>query len=72
MVTSDYPPFEYINKGYIPKGFNVDIVRAIAKTMGLNIEIRLDKWSDIREAFESGEVDMLQGMYYSEERARKI
>ncbi len=68
---SDYPPFEYINKGYIPKGFNVDIVRAIAKTMGLNIEIRLDKWSDIREAFESGEVDMLQGMYYSEERAKK-
>ncbi len=68
---SDYPPFEYISDGYIPQGFNIDIIRAVAKTMQLDIEINQDSWSEIRKKFDSGNIDMLQGMYYSEKRAQK-
>ena len=67
----DYPPFEFINNDYIPEGFNVDIIRAVAKTMQLNIEIDLEPWAQIRDKFENNEVHMLQGMYYSEKRAEK-
>ena len=67
----NYPPFEYVNDGYIPKGFNVDIISAVAKTMQINIEINLKPWSVIRGDFDSGKIDMLQGMYYSKKRAEK-
>ncbi len=65
----NYPPFEYLHDSYIPRGFNVDIIRAVAKTMQLNIELDLEPWGEIRKKLDSGKIDMLQGMYYSEERA---
>ena len=68
---SNYPPFEYLAEGYIPTGFNVDIVRAVAKTMQLNIELVLEPWSDIRDKFDRAEVDMLEGIFYSDKRTEK-
>ncbi|MDR9502540.1 MAG: transporter substrate-binding domain-containing protein, partial [Desulfurivibrionaceae bacterium] len=64
----DYPPFEYLDEQGLPAGYNVDLSRAIAREMGLSIEIRLGPWAEIREALERGEIDALQGMYYSQER----
>lgn len=71
VVGSDnnYPPFEFINKDYIPEGFSIDIVRAAARTMGINIEFSLEPWAETKAAFDSGKIDMLSGMYYSDERA---
>ena len=73
VVGSDnnYPPFEFINKDYIPEGFSIDIVRAAARTMGINIEFSLEPWAETKAAFDSGKIDMLSGMYYSDERAEK-
>ena len=68
---NNYPPYEYLEGG-IPKGFNVDIMQALAKEMNLSIEIRLDDWDTVRHRLETGEIDMLMGMYYSEERAKLV
>jgi polar amino acid transport system substrate-binding protein len=67
----NYPPYEYLEGG-IPKGFNVDIMQALAKEMNLSIEIRLDDWDTVRHRLETGEIDMLMGMYYSEKRAKLV
>lgn len=66
----NYPPYEFLNDQGEADGYNSDLTRAIAKVMGLDVEIRLDSWDRIRRNLESGQLDAVQGMTYSKERAR--
>ncbi|HSD19392.1 MAG TPA: transporter substrate-binding domain-containing protein [Anaeromyxobacter sp.] len=68
----DYPPYEFIDADGNPAGYNVDLTRAIAEVMGLRVEIRLGGWSEMRRALDERRVDALQGMSWSEERARLL
>ena len=68
----DYPPFEYVDKQGNPQGFNIDLLKAIAETMGLTLKITTGPWKEIRSALENGQVDMVSGMYYSPERDMKV
>jgi ABC-type amino acid transport substrate-binding protein len=64
----DFPPFEYLDETGQPSGHNVELTEAIAEAMDLDVEIRLGPWPEMREALERGEIDALQGMFYSTER----
>ncbi len=64
----NYPPFEYLDENGRPAGYNVDLTRAIAQEVGLDIEIRLGPWAEIRQDLARGEIDAIQGMFYSTER----
>jgi polar amino acid transport system substrate-binding protein len=66
----DYPPYSFLDKNGEPTGFQVELTRAIAKTMGINIEIRLRPWPETRKALEGGTIDIIPGMFYSKERAK--
>jgi polar amino acid transport system substrate-binding protein len=68
----NYPPYEYLDKDGKPAGYNVELTKAIAEVMGMKVEIRLGPWSVMRKALERGEVDVLQGMAFSEERTREV
>jgi polar amino acid transport system substrate-binding protein len=68
----DYPPYEFIDKDGQPSGYNVELTRAIANVMGMTVQFRLGGWSEMREALQTGKIDVLQGMSYSEERAREV
>jgi len=68
----NYPPYEFIDSNGEPTGFNVELTRAIAEVMGLNVEIRLGHWDGMRRALEKGEVDIVQGMAFSKERTREV
>ncbi|GAM10880.1 putative sensor protein [Geobacter sp. OR-1] len=68
----DYPPYEFIDQNGQPTGFNVELTRAIAEVMGMKVEFRLSGWSEMRSALQSGRVDVLEGMSFSEERAREV
>jgi PAS domain S-box-containing protein len=65
---NNYPPFEYLDENGRPKGYNVDLTRAIAREVGLDIEIRLGSWADIQQGLARGEIDAIQGMLYSTDR----
>jgi polar amino acid transport system substrate-binding protein len=67
-----YPPYEFLDASGKPAGFNVELTRAIARIMGLRVEVRLGPWSEMRRRLEAGEVDALAGMVFSEERARSF
>jgi polar amino acid transport system substrate-binding protein len=67
-----YPPYEFLDHEGRPAGFNVDLTRAIARTVGVQVEFRLGRWADMRHALETGGIDALQGMSFSEERARTV
>jgi|GEM_PF-463358 len=63
----NYPPYEFMQNGQAT-GFNVDLMRAVAEVMGLNVEIELGPWKEVRAELESGRIDALAGMYRSPER----
>lgn len=70
---SAYPPYEYLDREGKPAGFAVDLTRAIADIMGFEVKIILGaSWTDMRAALERGEVDVLQGISYSEERDKTL
>lgn len=68
----NYPPYEYLDERGRPTGFNVDLTRAIAREAGLDIEIRLGPWTKIVEGLEKGEIDVIEGMFYSPDRDLKF
>ncbi|MEJ2155818.1 MAG: transporter substrate-binding domain-containing protein [Desulfobacteraceae bacterium] len=65
------PPFEFLQQG-APTGFNVELMRAVADELGADLVIRLQPWAEARRALELGQIDALTGMYYSEQRSRKV
>ncbi len=66
-----YPPYEFLQDGQ-PTGFNVELMHAVARVMGINITISLGPWSEVRAQLENGEIDALIGMAYSEERDKTV
>ncbi len=64
----NYPPYEYLDEQGRPAGYNVELTRSIAREMGVDIEIRLGPWTEILKGLEDGEIDAVQGVFYSPER----
>jgi polar amino acid transport system substrate-binding protein len=67
-----YPPYEFLDPSGNPAGYNVDLTRAIAEVMGMKVEFRFGTWAEIRRGLVQGDIDVLQGITYSEERARTL
>ncbi|MFC3283941.1 transporter substrate-binding domain-containing protein [Litchfieldella rifensis] len=67
-----HPPYEFLDEDGQPAGYNVELTRAIAEVMGIDVRIELATWGDMRERLENGEIDALQGMSYSDERAEQF
>ncbi len=65
---NNYPPYEFMNEYGNPTGFNIELLEAIARVEGLSLDIQLGPWNDVRQKLENREIDMLSGMYYSQER----
>ena len=69
---NNYPPYEYVDEYGTYKGFNVDIMNAISIELGLDIDLVPMEWNDAVEALERKEVDLIQGIYRTEEREEKF
>lgn len=63
----DYPPFSVITNGKAD-GFSVELLKAVANEMGLEIEFKVDHWDTIKKELEDGALDILPLVGYSEER----
>lgn len=68
----NYPPYEFINRNGQAAGFNVELTQAIAEVMGMDVEIRLGPWGEMRDGLASGQIDILQGMAWSHERTSEV
>ncbi len=68
----NYPPYEFLDSNGRPDGFIVELTKAIARELELDIEIRLGPWTKIVDGLENGEIDVIQGMFYSQERDLKF
>lgn len=70
VIGGDYnfPPYEFLDENGQPTGFVVDLTKAIAKQMDIDVEITLGPWSDVIKKLQKGKIDAIQGMLYSTER----
>ena len=66
-----FPPYEFLDEKGHPSGFNIDLARAIARQIGVDISFQLAPWTEVRRKIENGEVD-LACMFYSASRARLV
>lgn len=67
---SNYPPYQFIDKNGQPAGYIVDLTKAIANVMGMKIDIRLGNFGEILKGLENEKIDILEGLSYSESRAK--
>ncbi len=68
----NFPPYEYLDKQGKPTGFITELTQAIAVEAGLDIEIRLGPWDQVVEQLAGGEIDIIQGIFYSPERSQQF
>lgn len=71
-VNADYPPYEFVTAEGQPRGFDIDVIRAASDAVHIEPLIQADQWSHLRARLEKGDIDLLAGMLYSEDRAKKV
>ena len=64
----NYPPYSFLDENDNPVGFNIDLMKAVAEVMELDVEFKLGHWNDVRQNLEAGKIDVISGMFYSAER----
>ncbi len=65
---NDFSPYEFINAENEPDGYNIDLIKAVARHVGLKVHIDLGPFATIRHELESGRINGLTGVLYSKER----
>jgi PAS domain S-box-containing protein len=67
---SQFPPYEYLDETGQPAGFNVHLIRALAREAGMSIEVRLGPREERMRDFDAGSTDVMF-LSYTEERAAR-
>ena len=52
-INANLPPFEYLDAGGNPQGYDVDLLRAVAKTMDLKLQFRSGPFERVRKDLEA-------------------
>ncbi|MFC0216711.1 transporter substrate-binding domain-containing protein [Paenibacillus chartarius] len=75
-TSADYPPYEFhklIDGKDTIVGFDIDIANAIAKDLGLTLEIKDMKFDGLLPALATGNIDMIaSGMSPTEDRKKNV
>jgi len=66
----EFPPYEYLDENGQPQGFNIQLIRALAREAGPAVEIRLGPRDERMAEFDAGETDVMF-LSYSDERAAR-
>jgi Bacterial extracellular solute-binding proteins, family 3 len=64
----DYPPFAIVKTDGTPDGFTVDLIKAVAEAMGLEVTLKVGPWDDLTTDLKRGRLDLLINMAYSKAR----
>lgn len=64
----NFPPYEFVDEDGEYKGFNVDLMRAIALELKKDIKFYPMDWLAAHAALINGKVDLIQGMNFNKQR----
>lgn len=56
---ASFPPMEYVDDSGAIVGFDIDLIQAVAREAGLNVEIRNVAWDGIFGALKAGNIDII-------------
>lgn len=62
---TDYPPFEFVDEDGRPDGYGLEVIRAAAKRLGLQVRFLPTTWKNVLEALENGRADVTPEMMHS-------
>ncbi|HEX6163486.1 MAG TPA: PAS domain S-box protein [Vicinamibacterales bacterium] len=65
-----FPPYEYLDEEGRPEGFNIHLIRALAREAGMAVEIRLGPREERMKEFDAGKTDVMF-LSHTEERAAR-
>lgn len=66
-----FPPYEFLDDNGKYKGFDIDIINAVALESGLEVVFVPTTWKGALYALDSGRVQAIAGMTYSGDRSKK-
>ena len=66
----EFPPYEYLDDQGRPQGFNIELMRVLARESGLTVDIRLGQREERMREFDAGRTDVMF-LSYSDERAER-
>jgi PAS domain S-box-containing protein len=64
----DYPPFALVQEDGTAAGFSVDLLRAVARAVGFDVNFVVGPWHEIKQQLVDGQIDVLPLVSYSKER----
>lgn len=64
MVSTDYPPYNFINEEGNLVGFNIDILKAINKLYDADIKVTGGDWTTANQKLKNNEIHALAGAHY--------
>ncbi|MDZ4396723.1 ATP-binding protein [Hydrogenophaga sp.] len=64
-----FAPFESNNAGGQPEGFQIDLMKALGRELGMEVSISLQRWPATVEAFKAGRVDVIAMVETTDRRA---
>ncbi len=65
-----FAPYEYLDERGEPRGFNVELIRALGREAGVGVDVRLQDWWSVLRDLDAGRVDLVS-LPLTEERARR-
>ncbi|MGM0768551.1 MAG: transporter substrate-binding domain-containing diguanylate cyclase [Pseudomonadota bacterium] len=70
-IVSDNQPYSSMD-GREAAGFSIDVLKEVERQSDLTFTFRAGSWPEIYTAFLNGELDAIDGISYSEERAQEV
>jgi PAS domain S-box-containing protein len=68
----DYPPFCVVQNDGTPDGFSVDLLKAVTRAVGLDVNFIVGPWYDIKSKLINGHLDVLPLVSYSNEQDKVL
>ncbi len=66
-----YPPYEFVDSSGNSDGFNIALMKEIARRNQWKLVIRQTDWSTIRAEHDTGKIDLIAGLIRTEQRIEK-
>lgn len=67
-----FAPFEFINEKGEPDGFSVELFKAAMNRLGIKYQLTLEDWGKVQDELNKKQIDLVIGMIYSKERAKRV
>ena len=64
LVSTDYPPYNYLNEKGELEGFNIDILNAIQKLYNVKFNVEGKDWKTANILLEEGKIHAIAGAHY--------